>query len=48
LSFNSVSYHVEFSWLIGLDVLCCAKVQSRLSPCDDTIPEEGIIACPIG
>jgi hypothetical protein len=48
LSFYSVSYCIEFSWVIGLDVLCYARVPSHLSPCDDMILKEGIITRPEG
>jgi hypothetical protein len=38
---------LDISWVIGLDMLCCARV-TILSLCDDMIPNEGIIARPNG
>jgi hypothetical protein len=37
----------DFSRVLGPDRMCGAKVLTRLSPGDDMIPDEGIMACPI-
>jgi hypothetical protein len=38
----------DLSRVLGPDRMCCAKLWTHLSPGDDMIPDEGIMARPIG